>query len=220
MFQQLSQPAVSDSNVDDKGNSLFPEKNSNVEIGIDLVRETVKDPSVSGYQITINYFRNNYQNKFRTYYVPESPIAYYDNVDNAEISGLEMKGCAFFIQSKLMAEYGFSLYSISDKAAFPFKSDIKHVVNLMFNHGGYSIQVHWFKESDQVGWVRDLNGVFSEIQLDGYSNVDVHISKRFEWKKLTFFTNFSGRNLLDDDTKLEGIAIRDRRLYFTFGLQY
>ncbi len=220
MFQQLSRPATSESDEDEEGLSLFPEKNSNVEIGIDLVKETVVDPNVSGYQININYFRNNYQNKFRTYYVPESPIAYYDNVENAEISGLEMKGRTFLMQSKLTAEYGISLYSISDKSAFPFKSNIKHIVNLMFDHAGYSVQIHWFKEGDQAGWVRDLKGVFTEIHLDGYSNIDVHFGKRFEWKKLTFFGNFSGRNILDDDTMLEGIAIRDRRLYFTFGIQY
>jgi outer membrane receptor protein involved in Fe transport len=220
MFQQLSRPAVSDSDPESQGPDLFPEKNQNVEIGINLIKETNNDPNISGYQININYFRNAYQNKFRTYFVPEIPVAYYDNVQNAEISGFEMKGSVLLIQNKLTAEYGLSLYSISDKSAFPFKSETKHIMNLMFDHAGYSAQIHWFKESDQVGWVRDLEGVFSELNLNGYSNIDIHIGKRFEWRKLTFFVNFSGRNILDDDTLLEGIAIRDRRLYITLGIQY
>lgn len=220
MFQQLSRPALAGSDEDSLGNELFPEKNHNVEIGIDLFKETENDQNVSGYQINLNFFRNTYQNKFRTYFVPGIPVAYYDNVQNAEISGLEMKGSVTLIENKLTAEYGLSLYSISDKSAFPFKSETKHIVNIKCEHAGYSLQLHWFKESDQVGWVRDLDGVFSVLQLDGYSNMDIHIGKRYEWKKITFFGNFSGRNILDDDTLLEGIAIRDRRLYVTLGVEY
>ncbi|GAI16753.1 unnamed protein product, partial [marine sediment metagenome] len=35
-----------------------------------------------------------------------------------------------------------------------------------------------------------------------------------------FFINFSGRNLLGDETRLEGLTLRDRRIYITFGVQY
>jgi len=32
--------------------------------------------------------------------------------------------------------------------------------------------------------------------------------------------NISLRNLLDDDFKLEGLTLRDRRYYLTLGVQY
>jgi hypothetical protein len=90
----------------------------------------------------------------------------------------------------------------------------------LLEHAGYSMNLFWFHESDQIAWVRGAEGAFWEIELPGYSNVDLHMSKQFEWRKMKFFINFSGRNLLDDETELEGIAIRDRRLYLTFGAQY
>ena len=114
-----------------------------------------------------------------------------------------------------------SKYFISEKAAFPFKSDYKHTFNLIVDHAGYSFQVHLFKEGEQVGWIRDMGSGFVEISLPEYTNMDVHISKMFNIGKLKFFANASGRNLLkDDEILLQGLAIRDRRYYFTVGTQY
>ena len=65
------------------------------------------------------------------------------------------------------------------------------------------------------------DGLFLPVTLPEYTNMDVHLSKSFEILKLKLFVNFSGRNVLrDDQAKLEGLTIRDRRLYVTFGLQY
>jgi hypothetical protein len=61
---------------------------------------------------------------------------------------------------------------------------------------------------------------FIEVTLPKYSNIDIHLNKKFTLFGLKYFMNFSGRNLLDDDVVLQGLAIRDRRFYLTFGLQY
>ena len=220
MFQQIGSPSTSASNPAMTQPVLMPQKNTNVEVAIDLLKETPQDPTIDGWQISVNYFRNYYDNKIITYYLPYVPIVYYENVQNVEISGLESKASFFMIRHKLTVEFGTSLYSISEKAAFPFKSDKKYIINILLDHAGYSFQLHCFKESDQLGWVRDLNGGFSEVSLPGYSNIDIHLSKMFEFYKFKILANFSGRNLLDDDTSIEGLALRDRRFYFTIGIQY
>jgi outer membrane receptor protein involved in Fe transport len=220
MFQQLSSPSTLDSSAAAIQQTLKPEKNSSTEIGIELTRGTPEEANLSGWKLNANYFRSSYDNKIRMFYVPYSPIAYYDNVQNAEISGFEAKASIFLLRNKFTLEFGSSNYSISEKVAFPFKSEHKHVVNLLIEHAGYSLQVHGFKESEQVGWIRNMGGTLSEIRLKGYSNIDLHLSKAFEFYNIEFFVNFSGRNLLDDDTKIEGLTLRDRRFYFTFGIQY
>ena len=220
MFQQLSSPSTLDSSAAAIKQTLKPEKNSSTEIGIELTRGTPEEANLSGWKLNANYFRSSYDNKIRMFYVPYSPIAYYDNVQNAEISGFEAKASIFLLRNKFTLEFGSSNYSISEKVAFPFKSEHKHVVNLLIEHAGYSLQVHGFKESEQVGWIRNMGGTLSEIRLKGYSNIDLHLSKAFEFYNIEFFVNFSARNLLDDDTKIEGLTLRDRRFYFTFGIQY
>ena len=88
-------------------------------------------------------------------------------------------------------------------------------------HLGYSFQIHWFKEGEQEAALRFPNGSFDTVTLDSYSNLDVHLGKTFELSRLKLFINASGRNLLEDDTtELQGLALRDRRYYFTFGAQY
>ena len=117
-------------------------------------------------------------------------------------------------------EAGASLYAISDKAAFPFKSDEKYSVNFLLDHAGFSLQLQWFRESEQIGWIRSMDNTFWEISLPTYSNIDFHLSKQIEIFKTKLIFNFTGQNILDDDTELEGLTIRDRRFYLTFGVQY
>ena len=50
--------------------------------------------------------------------------------------------------------------------------------------------------------------------------MDVHLGKKFDVHSFKLFLNLSARNIFDDDTLLEGIAIRDRRFYISFGAQY
>ena len=168
----------------------------------------------------VNYFSNLYENKFRTYYIPDVPVAFFDNVPNADITGIESNGKVFFFENKLTVELGASKFFISEKAAFPFKSDTKFIANLFFNYRGYSLKVNWFKESEQIGWFRSFSGFFAGAKLPGYANFDVHLSKEFDLDYVKLNLNFSARNIISDDTVLEGIAIRDRRFYIGFGLVY
>ena len=89
----------------------------------------------------------------------------------------------------------------------------------MIDHAGYSFKLHWFNEGEQVGWIRQETGEFTEVILPDYSNLDLHFSKSFEWKRAKLFLNASGRNLLNKDVILQGLAIRDRRYYLTLGVQ-
>jgi len=199
---------------------IEPEKNKSVEIGLNLKRDLRYHPAIYGWQISGNYVNNHYDNKFRSYFVIGLPITFYDTVIDAKISGFETKSSVFLLKKKMTVEFGLSYYDISEKAAFPFKYDMKRIFNLMIDHAGYSFLFHWFKEGKQFAWMRQLSGEFSEITLPEYANIDIHLSKTFRLWKLKLFGNFSIRNLLDDDYELEGLALRDRRYYVTVGLQY
>jgi hypothetical protein len=219
LLQQISSPSLLI--TDSSRPNLNPEKNRSFELGATLTRDVGGETSIYGWQVSGNYFQNNYDNKFRIFVTPGIPVAFYDNVQDAKISGFEAKSSIFLFRKKVTIDLGFSKYFISEKAAFPFKSDQKRTINFNIDHAGYSFQLHWFKENEQTGWLRFPSGEFSEITLPDYSNIDLHLSKTFEFGKLKFFANASGRNLLnDDDVVLQGLAIRDRRFYLTVGAQY
>jgi outer membrane cobalamin receptor len=220
LFQQISSPLSTGPNNQATQPNLNPEKNRSLEIGIDLIKETNDTGTLNGWELDFNYFRNYYDNKFRTYYSPGIPIAFFDNVQNADIFGIETTAKLFMVKKKITMELGTSKYTISEKAAFPFKSDLKYIMNFSLDHAGYSLQLHGFKESEQVAWVRNLRGEYWEVNLPGYANMDVHFGKKFDVHSFKLFLNLSARNIFDDDTLLEGIAIRDRRFYISFGAQY
>ena len=230
LFQQICSPALVTSTATQP--NLSPEKNTSLELSVDVARDIRGEGSIYGWQISGNFFQNYYDNKFRIFTSPGFPVPFYDNVPNARISGVETKSSVFFFRKKVTVEVGLSRYFISEKSAFPFKSDFKRTMNFIVNHTGYSFQLHWFKEGEQTGWIRQhslltepmfLPGFipFAEITLPDYSNLDLHLSKTFHISKFKLFLNFSGRNLLDDDeVNLQGLAIRDRRFYLTLGVQY
>jgi outer membrane cobalamin receptor len=221
VFQQISSPLLFNPNIRGLTANLNPEKNRSTEIGIDVLHELSHGAVWKGWQIKANYFKNLYENKFRTYFIPGIPIAFFDNVYNAGISGVELMGRVFLFQKKLTLEYGLSKYSITEQAAFPFKSDTKQIVNIDLDHAGYSFQFHWFVESAQAGWIRDTrSSEFRVLSLPAQTNIDIHAGKAFEIYKFKLLVNFSARNLIHDDTRLAGIAIRDRRFYISFGVQY
>jgi outer membrane cobalamin receptor len=200
--------------------NLEPEKNQSVELGAILKRDLREHPVIYGWQISGNYMKNNYDNKFRPYYLVGIPFAYYDNVPDANISGFETKTSVFLLRKKFTVEFGLSSYNISDKSAFPFKYDMKQTINFMIDHAGYAFQFHWFKEGEQVGWIRQFTGQFVQVILPEFSNIDLHLSKTFSIGRLKLFGNISARNILSDEIVLEGLALRDRRYYVTGGIQY
>ena len=220
LYQQISSPASSGLYSQATRPNLNPEKNRSLEIGTSLIQELNDQGSLNGWQFDFNYFKNYYDNKFRMYYSPGIPIAFYDNVQNADISGIESTINLFMVKRKITFNMGVSKYFISEKTAFPYKSDLKYVVNLYLDHAGYSFRALGFYENDQVAWVRDPQNNLWEVNLPGYSNLDLHLNKTIEFKYFKIFLNLSARNIFDNDTVLEGIAIRDRRFYITFGAQY
>ncbi len=215
LFQQVNS---TNSNV-----FLSPEKNSSLELGLTVSRDLGNSSAMNGFQVSGNYFQNTFDNKIRTFTSFTSTESRYDNVQDAKISGFESKSNVFMFHKKITFSLGLSRYFISDKTAFPFKSDFKRTVNLSIDHSGYSFQIHWFKEGEQEAtlFFPDRTRPPEPVTLESYENLDVHVSKTFEISKLKLFVNASGRNLLDDDnTELQGLALRDRRYYVTFGAQY
>jgi outer membrane receptor for ferrienterochelin and colicin len=220
LFQQISSPTSIGLYTQASEPDLSPEKNRSLEIGNSVIQEINDYGSLNGWQLDFNFFKNYYDNKFRTYYSPGIATAFYDNVQNADISGLESTVKLFLAKRKITFDMGASKYFISEKAAFPFKSDLKYVINFYIDHAGYSFRAHGFYENEQTAWIRNNQNQLWEVALPGYSNLDLHINKTIELIRLKVFLNLSVRNLFDNDAILEGIAIRDRRYYFTFGIQY
>jgi outer membrane receptor for ferrienterochelin and colicin len=182
--------------------------------------QKVMDSPVEGWQVSFYLFRTFFTDKLRYSYTPGFPLAYYDNVKTAQISGFETRTGLFLLDKKLTLEIGYSNYAISDKAAFPFKYDNKFTLDSKINHHGYNFHLHAFYEGEQVGWIRDFRGGFDEITLPPHFNLDLHLKKNFEIKKMKILFNVSVRNLLNEDVELVGLALRDRRYYLTFGVAY
>lgn len=220
MYRQISAPRLGSSSQPYAEPDLNPEQNKSLELGIEFGKENHRENPVSGWRLSFNYFQNLYQNKFRTYYMPGTPIAFYDNVPNADITGLEFNIKTFFLSSKLRLEGGLSHYAVSDKAAFPLKSEWKYISNLFIDHWGYTFQAHAFMETEQIAWIRSQQGQFWEVTLPRYLNLDLHLSKFIDVGAFRFAANASVRNLVRDDTELEGLALRDRRYYLSFSVQY
>ena len=67
--------------------------------------------------------------------------------------------------------------------------------------------------------IRNYGGGFSSLTLPAYANLDLHFSKRVEFRRVKFIFNASFRNILKDEFELEGLALRDRRYYLSLGAQ-
>ncbi|KAA3611155.1 MAG: hypothetical protein D8M58_14365 [Calditrichaeota bacterium] len=220
MFHQLSMPSLLNPLRPEVVPDLNPEKNYGTDLGFELMLETPKQKKIEGFQLNLNYFKNIYKNKFRSFLTPATGIAVFDNVPDADITGIEAKIRPIFLQGKLSLEAGATRLFVSEKAAFPFKSETKYTIQLFFDYSGFSTKVYWFNESSQVGWVRSSNGGFGEIEFPGFTNMDFHLSKKLEIYKLNYTLSFSIRNIINDQHILEGIALRDRRFYIGLGVEY
>lgn len=220
LYQQLSTPLTFGEGSEYIHPNLNPETNNSLELGFKTRRNLEQAGNVDGYQLQFSYFQNTFTNKFRMFYLQSIPMAFYDNVATAGISGIEFSGESFLFNHRVIVELAASRYHVSSKAAFPFKSDLKVVFNIGYNDKGSSLQLHAFFENEQIGWLRDVTGQFYQIILEGHANMDVHASQNFRIGPINTYINAGVRNLFDEDTMLDGIAIRDRRFYFTFGIQY
>jgi hypothetical protein len=218
LFQQISTPSQSASPAERP--EMVPERSRSTEVGFEFSQDIRWSRLFYGWVAAFNFFKNFYDNKFRTYYLPGIPVAFYDNVRTANITGLEGKSSIFLYRKKITVDLGYSRYFISEKAAFPFKYDQKGTLDVKMDHNGYAFQVHFFIEGEQVGWIREYSGEFTEVALPAHANMDLHFSKIFEIYGFKLMANFSIRNLFDDDVQLSGLALRDRRFYLTFAIQY
>jgi len=220
LFQQLSTPRQMTEGRASTTPNLYPETNLALEIGSILINDFLRKGILDSWQLSLNYFKNEYENKFRMYRLPYNPITFYDNVQTASISGIDINGKLFLYNKKITFEIGASNYDVSARDAFPFKYDMKNILKVRFDYANYAFDLYLFREGDQIGIIRTADGLFQEIILPAYSNMDIHMSKTFQYKRVKLFINTSARNILDSDMSIEGIAIRDRRYYLTFGAQY
>ncbi len=220
IFNQISQPAPYNPGVPEIVARLLPEKNRSLETGLSLSRLYGADEVVNEWKLEFSHFTNTYENKFRNYYIPGVPLAFYENVPNADIRGLEALWRLVFLRRIMTMEWGARYYDVSDRAAFPFKNAVGVTAALNAHYAGYRIQFKGFYESERLGWLRDVRGDFVELRLSSYYNFDVHVSKWFTLGPVRLFGSVSARNLLNTRTMLEGIAIRDRRIYLGFGVEY
>lgn len=217
LLQQISTRELLSSDV--QLPHLQPERIRSLEVGLNLLHQ-VDDASLYGWEFAGNVFQNRYQNKFRSYYLPGTPIAVFDNFNEATLTGFEAKQTLYLFRKKATLSFATSRYWFSDQATFPFKHDRKFTFNLRIDQSGYSFQLHAFREGRQIAQIRNLNGGYSEVEIPKFTNLDLHLSKSFEVSRLKLILNGSLRNILDDDFALTGLALHDRRYYLTLGVQY
>lgn len=199
---------------------LKPEKNESIEIGLNIGRDFTDNSLLNGWEFTSCLFRNYYENKFRTILEPGTLVAFYDNVQKASIAGIEANYILYFYTRKISADVGGSYYSIDEKLAFPFKSTFKRNLSLKYDDNGYHLQIFWFYESEQAGWIRGEKNTLAEVELPSFSNLDIHARKNIEINNYKAFINLSFRNILKTGILYNGLALRDQRIYLTFGVQY
>ena len=217
LTQQVSRPQLTTASAE--ASCLDPEENNSMELGADITRQ-VKKNSLVGWQLTGNFFKNFYNNKFRYFFVPGIPVAYYDNVRTASISGIEVSGKVFLFNKKLTLGGGVSKYSVSDKAAFPFKYDAKFVADCVVEHQGWQAHVHFFAEGSQVGWVRFAGGGFGEVEMPGFVNFDIFLGKSLKVLVVKGSVGASVRNLLDTELVVAELPYRDRQYNVTLNINY
>ena len=214
LYQLISQP------ISDQEMGLRPEKNMSQEMGFDITKNFDTGSEGFGIQLEGNLFRNDYEHKLRTFYKTGIPIVFYDNGLQAAIRGFETTLRLFLWQKKLTLSLGYAKYDISDHLAFPFKSESKARLDLQVDHAGYAFLLHAFYEGDQSGSLLQNDGDLLQVKLDARTDMDVHLSKKFEIFKLKLIANISIRNILNRQSDLLGLAIRDRRYYLTLGIEY
>lgn len=200
--------------------NLDVEKNQSVEIGFSVTKQSPTHPYFSGWKLDVNLMNNAYDNKFRMFYSPGSTVTLFDNVPLASIAGIESIFQVYIFNYGLTFESGISKYFISEKSAFPFKSDQKLTGSIIYDYDGWTAILHGFYESDQLGWIRLNSGGFKEITLSNNRNMDIHIGKKIQAFDMTLAINGSIRNLISDEESIQGLAIRDRRIYLSVSFQY
>lgn len=197
---------------------LLPELKKSLELGGTFSR--AKDKESAKIEITSAFFYNKYLDKFRQIYLSGSPLTFFDNYSESQLIGTENIVSFGIIPGRLTTSFALSKYFINDPIAFPFQPEEKYTSNLILDFKNFNVLVTWFHESARIGNVLSRSGYLEEITLPDFSNFDLHITKSFQIWRTSWVISFSGRNILSKETALEGIAIRDRRLYVSFGVDF
>src|SRR3990172_4244026 len=105
MLQQVSATVRRSRN--DETVQLEPEISTGYDLGLELSGDTrgASNPPIDGWQLSLYLFKNYYTNKLRSSYTPGFPLAFYDNVLVAEISGVETKTGLFLADKKRSEEH-------------------------------------------------------------------------------------------------------------------
>ena len=147
--QQISQIAFL--NPDQR--VLQPERMKSLEVGINLLTEPKSMENIDQMELQASIFRNDYINKMRSTFLLGMPIAYFENITLATMSGLELKAKAKTYEGKFTGEIGLSNYNISDMSAFPFKSAFKLTIDTTSKWSAFTFGARFYQEGEQVGLI-------------------------------------------------------------------
>ena len=198
---------------------LKPEKMKSLEIGINILTQPKTMENVDQLELQASIFRNDYLNKMRSTFLLGMPIAYFENVQIATMSGLEVKAKAKTYGGKFTGEIGLSNYNISDLSAFPFKSPYKLTINTTSKWNWLTIGARIFQEGEQTGLILVPEKGYNEIELPAFSNYDLHITIDVDFTIAKGQISYSGRNLKKNTISLDGLLLRDTRKYLTISLE-
>tara|TARA_Y100000816_G_scaffold291506_1_gene283072 strand:- start:2653 stop:4878 length:2226 start_codon:yes stop_codon:yes gene_type:complete len=213
--QQISQIAFL--NPDQR--VLQPERMKSLEVGINLLTEPKSMENIDQMELQASIFRNDYINKMRSTFLLGMPIAYFENITLATMSGLELKAKAKTYEGKFTGEIGLSNYNISDMSAFPFKSAFKLTINTTSKWSAFTFGARFYQEGEQVGLILVPEKGFNEIELPAFSNYDLNITVDVNLGFGKGQISYSGRNLKKNNISLDGLLLRDTRKYLTLSLE-
>ena len=213
--QQISQIAF----LNPEQRVLQPEKMKSLEVGINLLTEPKSMENIDQMELQASIFRNDYINKMRSTFLLGMPIAYFENITLATMSGLELKAKAKTYEGKFTGEIGLSNYNISDMSAFPFKSAFKLTINTTSKWSAFTFGARFYQEGEQVGLILVPEKGFNEIELPAFSNYDLHLTVDVNLGFGKGQISYSGRNLKKNNISLDGLLLRDTRKYLTLSLE-
>ena len=213
--QQISQLTFMDPNQ----RRLKPEKMKSLEIGINILTQPKTMENIDQLELQASIFRNDYLNKMRSTFLLGMPIAYFENIPIATMSGIEVKAKAKTYGGRFVGEIGMSNYSISDLSAFPFKSPYKLTINTTSKWDWFTIGARLFQEGEQTGLILVPEKGYNEIELPAFSNYDLHITIDIDFNFAKGQISYSGRNLKKNTISLDGLLLRDTRKYLTISLE-
>jgi len=198
---------------------LKPERMKSLEIGINILTEPKAMENIDQMELQASIFRNDYINKMRATFLLGMPIAYFENITLATMSGFEAKAKAKTYGGRFTGEVGLSNYNISDMSAFPFKSAFKLTINTTSKWDWITIGARWFQEGEQTGLILVPEKGYNEIELPAFSNYDLHLTMDLNFSFVKGQISYSARNLKKNNISLDGLLLRDTRKYLTLSLE-